>query len=116
MTEILCKTSVRFSAFGPAMLRLLTVLHAMLTHPDVPPSGLVITSANDSGHMQGSRHYSDEAIDVRSKTFASRAAKERFRRAYEQALGPSFRVLLEGLGTDQEHFHAQVRKGHVYDA
>lgn len=112
--NVLCKKTVRFVEFGPAMLRLLTVLHDLRTHPDVPPSGLVITSANDSGHMAGSRHYTDEAIDVRSKTFASTAAKLRFRRDFEAALGASFRVLLEGPGTDNEHFHAQVRKGHTY--
>lgn len=75
---------------------------------------LWVTSANDSAHGKGSRHYADEAIDIRSHNFRSRAAKRTFREWYEVALGPQFRVLLEGEGTANEHFHAQVRKGHVY--
>lgn len=75
---------------------------------------LWVTSGNDSTHGTGSRHYSDEAIDVRSHNFRSRMAKRYFREWYERTLGPQFRVLLEGEGTDNEHFHAQVRKGHVY--
>lgn len=96
------------------MLHLLSTLYGMRTHSDVPSSGLVITSANDGQHMPTSRHYRDEALDIRSKTFASNAGKYRFRSDFERALGPQFRVILEGLGTENEHFHAQVRKGHEY--
>ncbi len=73
----------------------------------------VITSGNDSAHMKGSRHFSDEAIDVRTKTFTS-AYKRTLRKRFEDALGPQFRVLLEGEGTTNEHMHAQVKKGTVF--
>lgn len=75
---------------------------------------LVVTSGNDSTHSTGSRHYTDEAIDLRSHNFVSRAAKREFRVWWEEYLGPQFRVLLEQEGTPNEHFHAQVKKGHTY--
>ena len=77
---------------------------------------LVITSGNDSTHGPGSRHYTDEAIDVRTHNFTSREARRNFRVRWEAALGPQFRVLLEHEGKPNEHFHAQVRKGHTYQS
>jgi hypothetical protein len=75
------------------------------------PDALVITSGNDSTHGANSRHYRDEAIDVRSKSFPSRASKLAFVKRLEAALGDRFRVLFENDGTENEHFHVQVRKG-----
>lgn len=96
------------------MVRVLTELAVDLEGRGLWTGDLVITSGNDSRHGANSRHYVDEAIDVRSHNFASRAAKREFRATFEAALGPQFRVLLECEGTANEHFHAQVRKGHVY--
>lgn len=84
------------------------------------PSELVVTSINDSKHMMGSRHYTNEAVDVRSKSFQSQISKEKFRGAFEDALNRhptdpnKFRVLFEDEGTDNEHFHAQVKKGAIF--
>lgn len=112
---VICKSSVRFKRFTPAMMALLNTLYAVdLGKLAGQPEDLVITSANDSGHMATSRHYRDEALDVRSKSFASVAAKRAFRAHLEAQLGPQFRVLLEQLGTPNEHFHCQVRKGMTF--
>jgi hypothetical protein len=79
------------------------------------PDNLWITSIADfKGHVVGSRHYTNEAVDVRSKNFNSREDKRIFRAELEMFLGPFFRVLLENEGGDNEHFHIQVKKGLKY--
>ena len=109
---VITKATVRFKRFTPALMTLLNTLYACdLGKLEGQPEDLVITSANDSQHLPTSRHYTNEALDVRCKSFATMAAKRAFRVHLETQLGPKFRVLLEGLGTDNEHFHAQVRKG-----
>lgn len=109
------KPSVRFKRFTPALMTLLNTLYAcdlgkLLDQPD----DLVITSANDSTHLATSKHYEDAALDIRSKSFPNLAAKRAFRAHLETQLGPKFRVLLEGVGTENEHLHAQVRKGATF--
>lgn len=76
-----------------------------------PVEELVITSINDGNHKQDSRHYTNEAIDIRSHNFPSEFLKKEFRRELEAYLGPKFRVLYESAGTPNQHFHVQVRKG-----
>lgn len=105
------KTSARFALITPDLVWLLAALLAVQTHPDVPSEGLVITSGSDGTHLPTSKHYTGQALDVRSHTFASRAAKRRFQAAWLAALGPGYTVLLEQEGTPNEHFHAQRRKG-----
>lgn len=114
MCKVICKPGVRFKGFGPAMMRLLTALTDLAEYGTGLPEQLVITSANDSTHSPRSRHYRNEAIDIRSRNFPTRKAKRAFREMYERALGPKFRVLFEGDGTPNEHFHAQVKKGQRY--
>ena len=75
------------------------------------PDKLVITAMSNGVHMKDSKHYTGEAIDLRSNNFSSRDAKRTFRSEFEKFLGPKFRVLLEGETTINEHFHIQVRKG-----
>jgi len=111
---VTCKPGVRFGGFTAGLCRILSVLVEMAEDglEGMPPT-LVITSGSDHHHPP-SRHVTFEAIDIRSKTFATVEAKERFRAAYERRLGPQFTVLLECLGESNEHFHAQVKKGHTY--
>ena len=83
------------------------------------PRVLVVTSINDSLHVEGSKHYTDDAIDWRTKgpaanTMGSIARKQRFRRRLTALLGDRFTVILEGLGNPYEHIHVQVKKGEHY--
>ena len=78
-----------------------------LERPDV----VVVTSANDSVHMTGSKHYTGEALDVRSHNFPNREAKLAFLEAVLKRLGDGYSGLLEAEGTPNEHFHYQVRSG-----
>ena len=83
------------------------------------PGVLLVTSANESQHMTGSRHFSDEALDWRTKgpeenSMRSRARKLRFRKRFAELLGDRFTVMLEGSGQVHEHLHSQVKKGGQY--
>lgn len=114
MAGVSCKPGVRFKAFTPALLRILRGVWAVAQScPDV--SDVVITSVNDSTHGERSRHYTNEAVDLRSQSFPSGVAKQRFAAALRAELGPAFTVLFEGAGTSNEHWHVQPRKGTTYE-
>jgi hypothetical protein len=111
-----CKDTVRFKRFTPAMLHMLAVLGALADTHAAAPDPCVITSANDSSHDPHSRHYVDEALDLRTHAFATPTARYLFQTALVARLGPQFTVLLEDEGTENEHLHCQVRKGLAYIA
>lgn len=67
---------------------------------------MVITSGNDSKHKPGSKHYSDEALDFRTKHLPSNA-KEGFAEAVQKRLGPDYDVILESEGGVNEHLHVE---------
>jgi len=113
MAKLTVKASVRFIEFSSALLHIL-VRSQRLVEGLTEIDEVVVTSANDSTHGAGSRHYTNEALDFRTKNFPSRDFTRWFRRALEETLGPQFRVLLEDEGTPNEHLHAQVRKGTKY--
>jgi hypothetical protein len=104
------KDGVRFKEYTPALGRLLWVLVRLSTRWN-----LMITSASDGQHAANSRHYTDEALDLRSH-YLPVEKKWALKAEIEKALGPQFTVLLENLGQDQEHLHCQVRKGHTYQS
>ena len=73
MAILVCKPTVRFSVFTPTLLRLLRGVYTVARTLDTP-SEVVITSANDSQHSPQSRHYLNEALDLRVKlTLGARA-------------------------------------------
>ena len=74
---------------------------------------ITYTSINDSTHVKGSRHYTNEALDLRSKNFR-REHKPLFREHLQSRLGPQFTVLLEHEGGTDEHYHVQVKRGTTY--
>lgn len=107
--------SVIFTELTPALAYILYGLEKFhrttkVNHPET----LVITAIADSVHSPNSRHYTNEALDLRSKNFRNREDKRIFRAELELFLGPFFRVLLESEGTPNEHFHIQVKKGLKY--
>ena len=113
MATLSCKAGVRFRGFTPALLRMLRAVHAVASRLD-EPSDIVITSANDSQHMATSRHYRNEALDLRVRNFPTQAAVLRFAAALRAELGPAFTVLYESRGTPNAHLHVQPRKGTEY--
>lgn len=105
---IVCKAGVRFGGFSAGLTRILLGLARLSDRWLV-----MVTSGSDGQHMEGSRHYSFEAVDVRTKHLSA-PQKAAFLDALRTELGTRFTVLLEGEGTAQEHCHIQVRKGGVY--
>lgn len=71
------------------------------------PHDVYITSGNDSAHMVGSKHYTNEAVDIRSKNFPSAQAKRLFISDVLLRLGTGYDMILEGEGTVNEHFHLE---------
>ena len=118
MSEIHVKAGVIFKRFTPALIRMLGALDSIALSgvASVPglPDVITITSANDGKHAENSRHYKDEALDVRSKNFPTRASKDLFRMQLGCRLGPKFTVLLESEHQANEHLHVQVRKNGTY--
>lgn len=102
---VTCKSTVRLKVVTPALLSILQGLVEVDRRP-LPgqPRELTITSINDSDHVEGSKHYTNEAVDLRSRTFEP-GSVEPFRIYLEATLGSSFRVIFE-----RDHFHVQVKR------
>lgn len=67
---------------------------------------VTVTSGSDPGHMHGSKHYTNEALDVRSKTVPT-ALKHKWLAVIKRRLGRDYDVILEHEGKAQEHFHIE---------
>jgi len=109
--EIQFKEGVRFKRWTRALEVIFSKIRLVQSRYEWTPEIITITSVNDGQHMVGSRHYIDEAVDVRSKNFSDMADKLFFVSILREELGFQFTVLFENQGTDNEHFHVQVRKG-----
>lgn len=68
-----------------------------------------VTSGNDRVHAHNSAHYTDEALDFRTKTMTT-AQKHALCVALRIRLGGSYTVILEQEGQMNEHLHVQVRR------
>jgi len=67
---------------------------------------ILVSSGNDSEHMKGSKHYSYEALDIRSKApFKTKEEKKEFLELVLLRLGPEYQGILESEGKVNEHFH-----------
>ena len=65
-----------------------------------------ITSGTDGKHKQGSKHYTAEALDVRTKDMKP-AMKHLFAQHLKDRLGANYDVILESLGKTNEHLHVE---------
>ncbi len=111
------KTGATIRTLSPTLFWIFHSLKEVMSAAE--PEVLTVTSVNDSRHMAESRHYTDEAIDLRSKSFLSGQSKRAFAAALTLQLnshrsGSQFVVILEGEGTLNEHFHIQPRKGTTF--
>lgn len=113
MASVTFKASVRLKTLTPALGYILNVVFLEADKCDAVPS-VVITSVNDSGHSKHSRHYTDEAIDIRTRNFPKSSDRQRFQTSLRRALGDKFTVLFESGGTPNQHIHIQPRKGSTY--
>lgn len=123
-------SSVNVTNLAPELLRALVTMRDVLSALGAGP--LVVTSGNDSVHLPGSRHFVNDAIDVRSRHIPTRAQRERVGKTMALAIGA--RLKLSGgpnVGTDPglmlwveerpdsvPHFHLQIfrARGQAADA
>jgi hypothetical protein len=112
--KLTTKATVRFAVITPALLHMLATLERLSrTLFGLPDEGLVITAGSDGAHMAGSKHYTGEAIDLRTKTLNA-TMRSSLMDTLRAELGPQFTVLLEDAGQPNEHIHCQVRRGRSY--
>jgi hypothetical protein len=114
MAQLICKPSVRFKGFTRGLVRILVAVQRVAER--TPMKTIVVTSANDGRHSRRprSRHYTNEAIDLRSRNFRTGAARDRFLARLRTELGARFYVAYEGHGTPNAHIHVQPRRGTVW--
>jgi hypothetical protein len=67
---------------------------------------ITVTSGNDSTHKVGSKHYSDEALDIRTKDL-TKMEKHALATAVKARLGLDYDVILESEGKANEHLHIE---------
>lgn len=70
------------------------------------PADMVITSGNDSQHMAGSKHYTDEALDFRTKHLTPHD-RGLLVAGVKEKLGKDYDVVLESVGGPNEHLHVE---------
>ena len=67
---------------------------------------MFITCGNNGKHMVISKHYSDEALDFRSKHL-NKVDKQRLIKEVARRLGEKYQVFIEDAGKENEHIHAE---------
>ncbi len=67
---------------------------------------LTITSGNDSHHMEGSKHYTGDALDVRSKHLSEEQLASLVS-IVRRRLGYGYQVIVEDRGKPGEHVHLE---------
>ena len=116
------KKSVRVEEFTQALAWMLYILEQVSRiHPSFP-NPIVVTSIDDGKHSTNSKHYKGEALDIRTHNFEDTMSKRVFMNTYlrelnkhpEAAETDKFIILHESIGTPNEHFHVQVKKGMTY--
>ena len=103
------KPGVEFAVIAPGGFVILAAIQETaisLSHD------LTITSGTDGEHSgPNDPHHRGEAYDIRTHDLLDKsAALDKI----ESILGDKFFAFLEDPGTDNEHIHAQVKKGTTY--
>lgn len=98
------KHGVRLTGLMPQ-----TVLAMLIVERIYERRGLecVLTSVNDSKHSDNSWHYRGAAFDARTKQAALEGQEQVLRDEVQAALGIDFDVVIEDIGTENEHLHVE---------
>lgn len=92
------KEGVRLVELNDALLKMFEGIDKVfLVMGHVP----TITSVNDGAHMQGSKHYSNEAVDLRTRDIQQYSLEE-VCNDLRNILGPDYDVVLE-----KDHCHLE---------
>lgn len=82
-------STVRATNLSPEILSALVKMRGVFASLSLP---LVITSGNDGGHVPGSKHYRDDAVDVRSIEIPHRNRREHVGKALAAATGARLKL------------------------
>lgn len=105
LCEARVKTNVPISGLQREMLYAIDVARAIWQ--EMGPGNLYVTSCRyRDKHGTGSHHYKGLAIDLRSKNLENRHKRVALVEL-KKRLGPEYQVILESMGTDNEHFHIE---------
>lgn len=73
---------------------------------------ITVTSGNDSKHKSDSKHYTNEALDIRTKNLTANE-KHALHTAVQARLGKHYQVFLEFEHGPQEHLHIEFDPRHA---
>jgi hypothetical protein len=104
---MILKPGVKFIGIRPECGFAMCVVDSV--HQGLFGRDATITSIRDDSHNVTGGHPDGSAFDVRSHGL-NEGEKTRFRIEAEIQLGPEWLVELHYSGTDNEHFHIQIRK------
>lgn len=109
---IICKDSVRFRVIRDETIHSMQVITGIFKRLGYQ---FEITCGTN-GHPPTDPHFNGYAIDIHSKHLPNAKEgkpepnDESIMRDIREALGPDYYIFLEDEGTDNEHYHCQVRK------
>ncbi len=96
--ELLGHGPIDLSELKPEISKALDVLNPLMEALGVP---LVVTSTNKGTHMKGSKHFTNQAIDIRSRQLTLKKQRDLVKTLAEQ-LGQDYDVVLES-----DHIHIE---------
>lgn len=99
MLKLQMKTGVSIAGLSPQVDKILAAANIACRFFNVE---LVITSANDGKHMNGSKHYTGEALDLRTRDLHNYDHKVTFTKMIADELGNGFDCVLES-----DHLHVE---------
>jgi hypothetical protein len=107
------KPGVEFAVIAPGGFCILSAIQQASQHCAVD---LTITSGTDGEHSgPADPHHTGNAYDVRSHDLTDEMKQAVLAYMMDTVLGwDRFYGFIEAAGTDNEHFHVQVKKGTTY--
>jgi hypothetical protein len=97
--------AVKISKLHPAMAKVIAAAAEAVRTLGLPQA--VITSGNDSNHMQGSLHFKGQALDFRGNNISVELGK-RFQAEVSKILGSAYDVIFEVfLNPSNNHLHVE---------
>ncbi len=97
------KEGVSIAGVSPELVLGIFIINSVFTRY---AKDCILTSVTDGRHREGSKHYSGEAVDIRTKHLTNEEKTE-ITSEIARALGKDFDVILEGIGTDNNHLHIE---------
>ena len=98
------KEGVRLLGISPVMCMAHSIVASVFDHFGYE---CVVTSGIEGTHSWSSEHYKGDALDYRSKHITHQVDKGLILDTLREALGQDFDILIESVGTANEHYHVE---------